>query len=168
MKTRIQLNIGLSSKTLGTLNPIVILNALTGAGFIRTTHRIAPSSCEDGAEDVLAWQGHAPAYWERELTALAKRHGQDCIAYRVEAFSGPSPYDEFDASLWKSPVTEAGPSDCQAMQARHAAKAGETVNGWTRESFRRFLTETLIPDLLESGSEATAQDFETALAFMAE
>jgi hypothetical protein len=38
----------------------------------------------------------------------------------------------------------------------------------TRESFIRYLRNTLIPDLRESGREFTAEDFETAIAFMEE
>lgn len=37
---------------------------------------------------------------------------------------------------------------------------------WTRESFCDYLRSTLIPDLRESGSTCTADDFETALKFM--
>jgi hypothetical protein len=40
------------------------------------------------------------------------------------------------------------------------------VNGWTKERFTEYLRETLIPDLEESGSEATAEDFRTALGFL--
>jgi hypothetical protein len=34
-------------------------------------------------------------------------------------------------------------------------------------TFTDYLTETLIPDLRESGRDATADDFETCLRFMA-
>ena len=37
---------------------------------------------------------------------------------------------------------------------------------WTREEFIRFLENTLIPDLKESGRHSTAEDFETAVFFM--
>lgn len=37
----------------------------------------------------------------------------------------------------------------------------------TRAEFCDYLRNTLIPDLRESGSEATADDFETALGFIA-
>jgi hypothetical protein len=36
----------------------------------------------------------------------------------------------------------------------------------TRQEFCNYLRTTLIPDLRESGSEATADDFETALKFI--
>ena len=37
---------------------------------------------------------------------------------------------------------------------------------WDREDFIKFLKETLIPDLKDSGNYATAEDFETAIFFM--
>lgn len=40
------------------------------------------------------------------------------------------------------------------------------VRGISKEEFCRYLRETLIPDLKESGREYTAEDFETALNFM--
>mgnify|MGYP003121042774 FL=1 len=38
---------------------------------------------------------------------------------------------------------------------------------WDREDFIKFLKETLIPDLKRSGNHSTAEDFETAVFFMA-
>lgn len=40
------------------------------------------------------------------------------------------------------------------------------INGFTKDSFISYLTKTLIPDLKDSGRDATAEDFETAIAFM--
>ncbi len=40
------------------------------------------------------------------------------------------------------------------------------IHSWTREEFIEYLTETLVPDLKESGRTCTAQDFETAIKFM--
>ena len=37
------------------------------------------------------------------------------------------------------------------------------INGHTLEEFKEFLSKTLIPDLLESGSVKTAKDFKSAL-----
>lgn len=37
---------------------------------------------------------------------------------------------------------------------------------WERKDFIKFLKETLIPDLKDSGKYATAEDFETAVFFM--
>ncbi len=41
----------------------------------------------------------------------------------------------------------------------------ETV-GISKEDFCRFIRETLIPDLRDSGRDYTADDFETALKFI--
>jgi hypothetical protein len=40
------------------------------------------------------------------------------------------------------------------------------VNGWDKADFIYYLENRLIPDLKESGRDATAEDFETAVAFM--
>jgi hypothetical protein len=69
-------------------------------------------------------------------------------------------------------------SECQAMQAKHAAKCAEVdkfgesksiplqINGYTKESFLAFLHGTLIPDLIASGRGATAVDFQIAALFI--
>jgi len=42
-----------------------------------------------------------------------------------------------------------------------------TINGWDdKADFVEYLVENLIPDLKESGMEATAEDFESAVFFM--
>ena len=38
--------------------------------------------------------------------------------------------------------------------------------GISKEEFCLFIRETLIPDLIDSGSEFTADDFKTALKFI--
>lgn len=40
------------------------------------------------------------------------------------------------------------------------------MNSETKEEFIRYLKETLIPDLQESGLDATAEDFEEAIYWM--
>ena len=37
---------------------------------------------------------------------------------------------------------------------------------WTRDSFITYLNETLIPDLIEAGLNATADDFRTSVEFV--
>tara|TARA_R110000824_G_scaffold41862_1_gene124081 strand:+ start:801 stop:965 length:165 start_codon:yes stop_codon:yes gene_type:complete len=39
-------------------------------------------------------------------------------------------------------------------------------NDWTKKDFIDFLQDTLIPDLRDSGLDATADDFDTAIFFM--
>lgn len=46
--------------------------------------------------------------------------------------------------------------------------AAPKADDWTRETFLDYLEESLIPDLIESGSEATAQDFRTAIKFLSQ
>jgi len=41
-----------------------------------------------------------------------------------------------------------------------------TINNFTEKGFISYLRGTLIPDLIESGMEATAEDFRVALAFL--
>ena len=41
-----------------------------------------------------------------------------------------------------------------------------TIDGFTKRDFIDYLRNTLIPDLRESGRDATADDFETAIKFM--
>ncbi len=47
-----------------------------------------------------------------------------------------------------------------------ARRDAHTINGKTRYEFIRWLETTLIPDLKESGSTCTAEDFETCIKFM--
>lgn len=49
-----------------------------------------------------------------------------------------------------------------------AKKVKGPTRWWTREEFIAYLRETLIPDLRESGRDATADDFQTAIEFMEE
>ncbi len=101
MKTKIKLNIGLESMTLGKVNFILVINALTGAGFILQDWHVMPSSCEDGAEDCLVWEGLAPQDWPIQLHGIAVRFGQSCIAWKASGFSGEKPYAEFNDEDWK-------------------------------------------------------------------
>jgi hypothetical protein len=146
----IELNIGLSSKKLGTLNPNVVLNSLTGRGFECIKHRLVESVCKDGEETCLAWKGKAPADWQAQLADLSERLGQDCIA--VCGFIGQSPYDTFCADLWVSP---------EAPEAPEAQ-----FNGFTRQEFLGYLEFCIIPDSRLSGFDAYADDLETALHFL--
>lgn len=143
----IELNIGLSSKTQADLNFVEVLNALTGRGFTLITYRVVTSACKDGEEKCLACKVECPDDWQGQLATLSDKLGQDCIA--VVGFIGHSPYDAFVPSLWVEPVA----------QAAHEP----TGDGQTLGSFVTYLRETLIPDLKESGFEATAEDFETLL-----
>lgn len=142
----IELNIGLASKTLGTLNPNEVLNSLTGRGFTLLKYRLVDSVSKDGKETCLAVKAECPNDWQEQLASLSDRLGQDCIA--LVGFIGHSPYDTFCAPLWVS--TEESPGE-------------PTGDGHTLGSFAHYLRETLIPDLESDGYSATAEDFKEIL-----
>lgn len=164
----IELNIGLHSKTHGKQNPVEILNALTGRGFVLIKYRVAQSTSEDGEEPCLAVKAQAPSDWQDQIAKLAHKLGQDCIA--VCGFIGHNPYDAFVPEYWITPETpEEGDKDTDAYNLANLARLAreaEDVDEWKRESFVEYLRETLIPDLRESGFDATADDFETACRFI--
>lgn len=134
-----ELNIGLSSKSLGEITPEHALRELVSCGFKVITYRTQESVSNDGKETCFACKVELPQYWQTLLENIAKRLGQDCIA--VVGFIGQSPYDTFAPEFWVKPEpTEA-------------------------ERFIDYLQSTLIPDLKESGYECTAEDFETLISF---
>jgi len=96
-----ELNIGLSSKTLGKLSQENALGCLRLTGFKIITYRVVPSSCEDGAEDCLAARVECPFGWQAKLRDIAEELGQECIG--VAGFIGAEPYDSFDPQLWITP-----------------------------------------------------------------
>jgi len=115
---KIEINIGLSSKPLGELNPIKIVNALTGRGFHVLAYRVAPSSSEDGPELCLACRVAVrdTCPWDnviRDLNKLAVDYGQACIAFT--GFAGPDSYETFDPKYWITP--EAKPETVSTAQA---------------------------------------------------
>jgi hypothetical protein len=117
---RIELNIGLHSKTHGILNPIAILNALTGRGFVIIHYRVAQSTCEDGQEPCLAvrvgWPNTRPLdNVIVELNRLAIDYGQDCIA--LTGFAGPAPYESFDPQYWITPEQDETRTERQTIKA---------------------------------------------------
>jgi hypothetical protein len=96
-----ELNIGLSSKTLGEIKPFEALRDLQIAGFKIITHRTQDSVSNDGKETCLAVKVECPDGWQERLASVSDALGQDCIA--VVGFIGKSPYDTFCADLWVSP-----------------------------------------------------------------
>ena len=150
----LELNIGLSCKDGHRINYIALLNSLTGSGFACASYRIVNSSCDDGEEQCLAWLGSAPSDWEEQLLCLSDRYGQDCIAWRACGFAGARPYDEFNEALFIPALPDAD----------ELATPQERIN--CKDSFVEYLTGTLIPDLEESGMEATAEDFKTCIQYM--
>jgi hypothetical protein len=96
-----ELNIGLSSKSLGKLNPETVLNELRVCDFRIIASRVAESESIDGKEQCLTVKVELPENWQRDIAYLADKLGQDCIA--VCGFIGQAPYDTFCAGLWVSP-----------------------------------------------------------------
>lgn len=143
----IELNIGLSSKTREELNFVEVLNALNARGFNLIAYRLHDSVCKDGVERCLAVKCEAPSDWQSQLATLSDKLGQDCIA--VVGFIGHSPYDAFVPSLWVEPVPD-------------KIKTAQTIEA---NGFIDYLEGILIPDLRESGYEATAEDFETLIQY---
>jgi hypothetical protein len=99
-----ELNIGLSSKSLGELNHETVLNELKVCDFRVITSRVVESTSEDGKELCLACKVELPNDWQNSLAYLSDKLGQDCIA--VVGFIGHAPYDTFAPSLWVSPEVE--------------------------------------------------------------
>ena len=96
-----ELNIGLSSKTLGKITPETAIAKLVQYKFVIITYRVVPSSSLDGEELCLAVKVQCPKNWQGALKWVADELGQDCVA--VVGFIGQSPYDTFAPSLWVSP-----------------------------------------------------------------
>lgn len=147
MKT-LEINIGLSSKELGVINPETALNELRVQGFEIIVYRLQESTCEDGAETCLVARVGLPEDWQTGLAFIADKLGQECIA--VAGFIGADPYESFDPSLWVTPE----------------AKPERTVNGWTLSQFKDYLRDVIIPDSQQSGFTGYAEDLETALQFL--
>jgi hypothetical protein len=97
-----EINVGLSSKTLGEkITQYAALNWLRAHGFRVLAHRLQASESEDGAELCLACKVELPDDWQAKLASVADELGQDCIA--VVGFVGHAPYDTFIPSLWVTP-----------------------------------------------------------------
>ena len=101
MKSRtLEINIGLSSRTLGEIHPETALNELRVQGFEILAYRVVESTCEDGKELCLSVRVGVPEDWQVGLSFIADKLGQDCIAFA--GFAGARPYASFDGLLWVS------------------------------------------------------------------
>ena len=96
-----ELNIGLSSKSLGEITPFQVEVELKGFGFEIITSRTVESESKDGKEKCFACKVRLPKDWQSRLARIAEVLEQDCIA--VTGFIGHAPYDAFCAELWVSP-----------------------------------------------------------------
>ena len=96
-----EINIGLSSKSLGEISEVQALYELNYFDFRVIQSRIVESTSEDGKELCLACKVELPEHWQAKLASVAENLGQDCIA--VAGFIGRAPYDTFAPELWVSP-----------------------------------------------------------------
>ena len=121
-----ELNIGLSSKTLGQITETRALNQLGIHGFKVIAKRTQESVSKDGKETCLACKVELPDKWQEKLRAIADNLGQDCIT--VAGFIGQSPYDTFCPKLWVSPETPYTADDIKrhARLAKENRKTGES------------------------------------------
>jgi len=98
-----ELNIGLSSKSLGEISEIKPLRLLKEHDFNVITYRLSESESKEGKETCLAVKVELPQSWQYALKIIAEELGQDCIA--VVGFIGRNPYDTFAPEFWVSPET---------------------------------------------------------------
>jgi hypothetical protein len=96
-----ELNIGLSSRTLGEISAENVLSLLKAESFQIITFRIVESISNDGKELCLAVKVECPEGWQDKLADIAAYFGQDCIT--VVGFIGHEPYDTFIKKLWVTP-----------------------------------------------------------------
>lgn len=190
MKTLITLNIGLTTTKKTRVDIHHAISAIVACGVSVTSSAVVNGEWEGKPEQTLFIQGfvqdpHGIGF-RAQLYLASRLLSQHCLALWFDGkgeLIGDNPDKwEFDASLFhfhpEGKRPELPLSECQAIQAEHAAKIaamdihGEDrslpliVNDWTAEKFCSYLEETLIPDLKESGLDATAQDFETAVEFI--
>lgn len=58
------------------------------------------------------------------------------------------------------------PETAEAIAKHLKPKILDPFNGWSRDDFIEYLQDQLIPDMIEAGRPATADDFRTAIGFM--
>lgn len=95
-----EINIGLTSKTLGEISEEQAFIPLTAYGFEIIAYRIAESVAAGEKELCLAVKVVLPERWQEKLSEVAEILGQDCIA--VVGFIGCAPYDTFIRKHWRT------------------------------------------------------------------
>ena len=185
MKTLLVLNIGLENTKGNRVQLHHAINEIQRAGLQVMTSCVVHGEWEGKAEETLVVSGLAydsPELRPRLYSAsrALSQHAIACYANGKGELIGDNPNNyEFDLALFHfHPEGKPVLSECERMQAKHRAKCEELdkfgdsksiplqVNGYTKESFLAFLNDTLIPDLIESGMESTAEDFQTAVLFI--
>lgn len=181
MKTLVTLNIGLNTVNNTRVDVHHALGAVIACGVSITSSAVVNGQWEGKPEPCLFVQGFVAdplsVSFRAQLYLASRLLSQHVIALYSDGrgeLIGDNPEGwEFNAELFHfhpAPVRKPELSECQAIQAETATRISAhkaQIDGWeSPEAFCAWLEETLIPDLKESGHDATAQDFETAVAFI--
>ena len=189
MKTNIILNIGLESSNGTPVELHHAIHEIERAGITCLASGVVRGQWEGREENTLVISGLAMESPELRprLYSASRALSQHCIALWMNGAGGligdnPAGY-AFNADLFHFHPRESAPelSPCQSIQAAAQAMGDTLASGDAErlamiakhdskarsieaEGFIGWLESTLIPDLKESGSEATAEDFETLIA----
>lgn len=124
----------------------------------------------DTAQVFNAEYFHFHAREERELTARISLLGDDEITAEISVSSVGIKTLQRLSNAFKETKNFSGPytpSFFVAIEGEDVDSREEReVNGFTLESFKSYLRDTIIPDSRESGFDGYAEDLETALEFL--
>lgn len=189
MKSLIVLNIGLETTKQTRVDIHHALSAVIACGVSITASAVVNGEWNGKPEPCLFIQGFVAdplaVGFRAQLYLASRLLSQHVIALYSDGrgeLIGENPEGwEFDAEIFhfhpeKRVRLDVGAlpcqySECQAIQAetaeRIAAHKVALVDGWeSPEQFTAYLEGVLLPDLKRGGFEATASDFETAIAFI--
>jgi hypothetical protein len=100
------------------------------------------------------------AFTAEELSKIAQEF-QYMALYKKRA-----EMKEIDARLKKDLLISVNEALKNATKKINEMQEETQIDGWTKATFVEFLENTLIPDLHESGNDATTEDLETAVKFI--
>ncbi len=196
MKTLIILNIGLETTRNTRVDVHHAISAVIACGVSITASAVVNGEWNGKPEPCLFVQGFVAdpfaVGFRAQLYLASRLLSQHVIALYHDGkgeLIGDNPEGwTFDAGLFHFHPEGKRPelSECQAIQKETAERitahraelegekdgtpichAASPIDGWkSPEDFCAYLESTLIPDLEKSGLEATAEDFETAIAFI--
>lgn len=180
MKTLVTINIGLETTRNTRVDIHHALSAVTACGVSITASAVVNGEWDGKPEPCLFVQGFVAdpfaVGFRAQLYLASRLLSQHVIALYHDGHGeliGDNPEGwTFDAGLFHfhpEPI-RAPLSECQAIQketAERIAAHKAQIDGWeSPEQFCAYLEGVLIPDLETSGFTATAEDFETAVAFI--
>lgn len=182
MKTLVILNIGLETTRNTRVDVHHAISAVIACGVSITSSAVVNGEWNGKPEPCLFVQGFVAdpfaVGFRAQLYLASRLLSQHVIALYHDGHGeliGDNPEGwTFDAGLFhfhpegKRPELQL--SECQAIQSETAERIAAhkaQIDGWeSQEQFTAYLEGVLVPDLKESGYEATAEDFETALQFI--